>query len=358
MSGQDPSVFSRLVLRAASRHPYWLVGFSGGKDSSVTVDLVARYLLGGCPGSPRRGCPEVLVVYSDTLLEPPPLREYARGVVDALNRLARREGIPLEAAAAEPAPGEDLPGMIARGYTPPSNRFRWCTKRWKLNPAKRALLEWLGREPRPGELAVITGVRAEESALRARRAKRQSRGGGSCPVGSCFRVPWGEGYAPLITWRSRDVWAYINSREPVWGAPHWRALREIYRAVGAEGSGGSLRMGCWSCTLVKRDRAWPALEEAGLIPAGSVAALKSWVQLWLHMARGEPEKYRERGGRYGYGKLRVEARIELLSRLLEAYGRGAAEVLEPIRGRIVEELERLAGTVQAVAAAKRLPPEG
>jgi DNA sulfur modification protein DndC len=346
----DPSVFSGLVLKAASRHPYWLVGFSGGKDSSVVVDMVARYLLEGCPGSPRGGCPEVLVVYSDTLLEPPPLRGYARGVIEALNRLASREGIPLRAVAAEPAPGEDLAGMIARGYTPPSNRFRWCTKRWKLRPARKALLEWLGRRPRPGELAVITGVRAEESTLRATRARRAGswgpgQGSRSCPVGSCFRVPWGEGYAPLIHWRASDVWGYIGSRGPAWGSPHWSILKSIYSATG---SLESLRMGCWACTLVKRDRAWPALEEAGLLPPGSVAALKEWVSLWLHMARVEPEKYREKGGRYGYTKLKREARIQLLESLLAASNGDAAEVLKPIRARMIEALESLKSSEKAL----------
>ncbi len=344
MDSWDPSVFSKLVLRAASRHPYWLVGFSGGKDSSVVVDLVVGFLREGCPGSLRGSCPEVLVVYSDTLLEPPPLRGYARGVIDALNRLASREGIPLTAVAAEPAPGEDLAGMIARGYTPPSNRFRWCTKRWKLRPARRALLDWLGRRPKPGELAVITGVRAEESTLRATRAKQGSpsrgpgRGSRSCPVGSCFRVPWGEGYAPLIHWTANDVWEYIESRNPAWGLPRWSVLRKIYSAAG---SMESLRMGCWACTLVKKDRAWPALTKARLLPEGSVEALKAWVSLWLHMARVEPEKYREKGGRYGYAKLKPEARVQLLESLLEVSKGAAGEILEPLKARIEEALEAL-----------------
>ncbi len=330
MAGLDPVG----VLVRASRHPYWLVAFSGGKDSTVLLDLVVGFLLEGCPGSPG-GCPRVLVVYGDTLLEPPPLRRYARGVVGALNRLASREGLPLRAVAAEPAPGEDLAGMVARGYTAPSPRFRWCTKRWKLLPARRALEAWLGRRPRPGELAVLTGVRAEESTLRASRARRGPRG---CPAGSCFKAPWGTGYAPILPWGAREVWGYLESHTPAWGSPSWGILEEIYAATGSR---GSLRMGCWACTLIRRERAWHALEEAGLTPRGSTRILRGWVDTWLWLSRGIPWKARLPGP-HGYGKLKPEARWILLESLyLHAKDPRTAEILEPLKPRILKALETL-----------------
>lgn len=108
-----------------------------------------------------------------------------------------------------------------------------------------------------------------------------------------------------------------------------------------------MRVGCWACTLVRRDRAWPALEGAGLLPRGSVARLRGWLRLWLHMARVEPEKYREKGGRYGYAKLKREARVQLLESLLEASKGDAEEVLKPIRARMVEALKALKPSSEA-----------
>jgi hypothetical protein len=114
-------------------HRFGSLGFSGGKDSSVLLDIVLRWPMDSCPEAAEE-CPErVVVIYSDTLLEPPVLRAYARGVVEAVNRLAASAGLHVRAVAAEPARGEDLVGMVVvRGYPAPSPRFRWCTDMWEI----------------------------------------------------------------------------------------------------------------------------------------------------------------------------------------------------------------------------------
>ena len=300
------------VLSAAASRGVWVVGFSGGKDSSVLLDLVLRFLGGGCPGA--SGCPsKVLVVYSDTLLEPPPLRGFARSVLEAVAGLGLGG---VEARVVEPAVGEDLVAMVlVRGYPAPSARFRWCTDRWKTGPARRLLRSVVGGSAGEG-VAVLSAARAEEAAHRA--ARRPGPGGLALERDDVG----GAAFVPLHEWRVGDVWGYMEAvGAPAWGAPGWGALRRVYAAA------AGARMGCWACTLVSRDRGWEALAAAGLVDPVLVERLGAWRSLWLHLSRGRPELWRlpkarlrrRRGGewRYRYGKLRPEARL-LLYRCLEA----------------------------------------
>ena len=334
-----------ITLLAAAEKPLWSIGFSGGKDSSVLLDLVLRFLSAQC--SQGEACPKmVAVVYADTLLEPPPLRNYARQVIAAVNEVAAAEGLPVVAEVAEPAPGEDIVAMvIVKGYPAPSARFRWCSDRWKIRPSRLVINKLLGAASRES-LAVITGVRAEEA---AHRASRNPAPGAGWTIIERDDLG-GSAYAPLHSWRTSDIWLYMqHNPSPYWRHPGWDTLRKAYLGL------PSLRMGCWACTLVTQDKGWETLSKYSAIAPNAYLALNQWRKLWLHMSRKRPDLWRlpktatrtkkGRVWRHHYSKLKLEARLLLLDCLRRLLERPELqEILQPLRSRLAlyrQELDRL-----------------
>ena len=272
------------------------------------------------------------MAYSDTLMEWPPLRRWALAVLGAAGAWAGRRGLPVETVVLEPAPGWSfLEAIVLRGYTAPSPMFRWCTNHLKARPARR-LVRSLGWSR--GETGVVTGVRLEES------SSRRGRGCPLCHAPPGSRPPavdYGVPVTPLASWESGDVWDYLESQRPIWGGG-FDGLLEIY------GPGRRLerqRFGCALCPLIKRDDSAWGLAERGLIDPEAPGLAREWVRLYLRVSRVEPWRWREPReprGRYRlpYGRLKWEARLLLLERLLDYTGRSPSlcEAVEPMLARL------------------------
>lgn len=70
-------------LRTYGRtHEHWGIAYSGGKDSSATVTIVAHLLAEGAIPKPK----SLTVLYADTRMELPPLQIAAMGVMRELQR--------------------------------------------------------------------------------------------------------------------------------------------------------------------------------------------------------------------------------------------------------------------------------
>lgn len=218
---------------------HWAVAYSGGKDSSATVLLVAWAIKNGLVPVPD----SLTILYADTRLELPPLYQTAMRLLDAL----RADGFDTRVVTA-PIDDRFLVYMLGYGVPPPSNTFRWCTPQIKVEPMQRALADL--RDDRGTKFLMLTGVRLGESAARDQRiAISCSKDGGECGQG-WFQTGTPESVAdtlaPLLHWRVCHVydWIYEDYR-------HGYDVIDIADVYGQ----AEVRTGCVGCPLASEDTA-------------------------------------------------------------------------------------------------------
>lgn len=243
----------------------WVIGFSGGKDSTVALQLV-WYALRGLEPSQRRK--HVYVISGDTQVETPVIIDYLTEALDLINKQASEEGLPISAHKVTPNLDESFwVNLIGKGYPAPSSRFRWCTARMKISPANRFILD---RVTEHGEVVLLLGVRRQESATRAQvmslRAIKDSLLSRHSTLPNAFV------YTPIRDYSVDDVWTYLLQVANPWGRDN-NDLLALYRNSSAgecplvvdtsTPSCGSSRFGCWVCTVVTKDKAMEAMVDNG-----------------------------------------------------------------------------------------------
>ena len=252
----------------------WVVGFSGGKDSTAVLQLVYSAVLSL---SPEQRSKQVFVVSSNTLVETPVVLDLLKNTLTNLNRAAKSQGIPVAAHQVIPEHNQTFwVNLLGRGYSAPTKAFRWCTERMKINPVNRFILEKVDEF---GEAVVVLGARSDESATRAQViAKHRIEG---TKLGRHTSLPNAYVYTPIDDWTADEVWEYLMSARRPWGGDN-RELLDLYRGSNAgecpividtsTPSCGNSRFGCWTCTVVTSDKAMESLVEQG----------ESWMQPLLN----------------------------------------------------------------------------
>ena len=243
----------------------WVVGFSGGKDSTAVLQLIYTAVLSLPPGQRSK---RIFVVSSDTLVETPVVVDLLAITLSNLNKVAATEAIPLEAHQVSPAGNQTFwVNLLGRGYPAPTAAFRWCTERMKINPVNAFILDKVAEY---GEAVVILGARSAESASRAQVIAKHRVDG--TRLGRHTSLPNAYVYTPIEDWTADEVWEYLMSAPRPWGGDN-RALLELYRGSNAgecpividtnTPSCGNSRFGCWTCTVVTTDKAMESLVEQG-----------------------------------------------------------------------------------------------
>lgn len=141
----------------------WVVAYSGGKDSTLVLQLVYQTLIALGPKATK----PVYVVSSDTGVEPPNVAAHVDTVLSAIEADAVRRGIALTCHLVKPALEEGFwAKLIGRGYPPPTRWFRWCTTNMKIKPSRRAIDRIAAQH---GSVVLLLGTRRAESTSRAAR---------------------------------------------------------------------------------------------------------------------------------------------------------------------------------------------
>ena len=110
-------------------HP-WIIGFSGGKDSTLVAHLTFEMLMSLPPSQRRR---HVHIVSNDTLVESPLVIIHLKRVLAQIEEGAHVFGLPITCKLTRPDADDTFwVNLIGRGYPAPNRSFRWCTDRMKI----------------------------------------------------------------------------------------------------------------------------------------------------------------------------------------------------------------------------------
>ncbi len=242
----------------------WVIGYSGGKDSTATLQLVWLAL----SQLPKEVLTKkVYVISTDTLVENPIVATWVNQSLTTMSEAAATSGLPLTAHKLTPNPTNTFwVNLIGRGYPAPRPKFRWCTERLKINPSNE-FIQSIVREN--GEAIVVLGTRRAESAARARVMTRLEGKRIRDNLNPNTRLANSYVYSPIEHWSNDDVWMFLMQVKNPWGFNN-KDLLTLYQGASADGecplvidsttpSCGDSRFGCWVCTLVEKDKSMQAM---------------------------------------------------------------------------------------------------
>lgn len=189
------------IKKVSQKYDYdsMFVSFSGGKDSTVTSDLVINALNNEM----------IIHIYGDTTLEYPETGVY----LEEFRKIHPRT--PMLIAKNKDQDFNELCKVIG----PPSRMMRWCCTIFKTGSITRKIDSTF-----KNKIKVLTfqGLRRNESIARS-KYDRESNGA---------KITKQQTVAPIIDWLDFDVWLYILTRN----IPFNNAYKK-----------GFSRVGCWCC---------------------------------------------------------------------------------------------------------------
>jgi putative sulfurtransferase DndC len=297
----------------------WIIGFSGGKDSTMLLQMVWYSLQNEMHGMRQR---PIYVVCNNTLVENPKIIQYNDKILKLIEKAAVEQSLPIFVQKTTPALEDTFwVNLLGKGYPAPNNTFRWCTDRLKINPTSEFIKSTVSKV---GQAIILLGTRKDESSSRARSIEKNK----SNLDGSRLRkhlLPNAFVYTPITEVTTEEVWQYLLQVPSPWGASN-RNLVTIYNnATGGDcplitdistPSCGNSRFGCWVCTVVKKDKSMQALIDNG----------EEWMEPMIEFRdmlvenRNDPSwrEPKRRNNMEGIGAYTPEKRAYMLEMLLNA----------------------------------------
>lgn len=321
-----------------TQHYPWIVTFSGGKDSTLVAHLVFDMLLSLPPMLRTR---QVFFVSNDTLVESPLVVKHMRSALAEILRAAEIFRLPVSGDITVPKLQDTFwTLLIGKGYPTPNRSMRWCTDRLKIQPTSGYILQKVNEN---GKAIIVLGVRKDESATRKAsiESHKNLENSNLTPHSDLKNALV---YRPIADLSTDDVWEFLAANDPPWGGTH-NGLIKLYReAAGGEcpivlsqeeapGCGtNSSRFGCWTCTVVNKDRSLQGFVDAGKTEFAPLIEYRNW----LVDIRNKPE-YRQaerrngkltfKSGKHIPGPFTIKARQEMLAKLLDVQAAFGEELI-------------------------------
>ncbi|MFV0499834.1 MAG: DNA phosphorothioation system sulfurtransferase DndC [Bacilli bacterium] len=248
----------------------WIIGYSGGKDSTTVLQLVVEALLE--LERENRAKKMVYVISSDTLVENPLVLRKTTTSMKNLAEFAKDNKLPLKAEMIYPESDNTFfVKLIGSGYPSPLQSFRWCTDRIKIMPANKFIYSKVSES---GEVILLLGTREEESVSRKLSMQKHYIDGSNLSLHSSIPSAWT--YSPIAHLTVNEVWGYLLKNSCPWGDNN-NDLYIMYSSSIQDGecplvidketkekqTCGNSRFGCWTCTIVAEDKSLKGFIESG-----------------------------------------------------------------------------------------------
>ena len=178
-----------------------VISFSGGKDSTVTADVVTKALSN----------PSLVHIFGNTTLEFPATIEYA-------NRY--RENHPL-AIFQTAKNDEQVFYDVCEDIGPPARMMRWCCSMFKTGPITRVINSLY----RSQQILTFYGIRKSESVARSKYNRIEDDS-------ESVKIQQQTVASPIFFWKDIDIWLYLLAEDV--------DFNDAYRL-------GYDRVGCWCC---------------------------------------------------------------------------------------------------------------
>lgn len=242
----------------------WMIGYSGGKDSTAAVQLVWK-AIEKLPENERNKA--IHVMNTDTLVESPVVSKWVERSMDKMKEEAEAKDLPFVPVRLIPDYNNTFwVNLLGRGYPFPRRKYRWCTDRLKIQPVNNFIRSKIAEH---GEIILVLGTRKQESARRNRTMtnleKKRVRELLSPNPSLANELV----FSPMEDWSDDDVWAFLMQYKNPWGYSNFDLLT-MYKGATADNecpiqidqstpSCGKSRFGCWVCTMVEKDKSMEAM---------------------------------------------------------------------------------------------------
>lgn len=339
----------------------WLIGYSGGKDSTLLVSLVyeavKRLKMAGSKMNKK-----VYVITSDTMVENPIVKRYMHASSQSINTAADKwhDDLPIEAHIIYPEPEQTFwSRIIGLGYpTPEPPGFRWCTERLKIYPMNKFVNDRINES---GEIIILLGVRKGESTTRLKSITAREIEGKLLNLHN--DIPNAYVYNPITDVPNALVWEFLlkeDCRSP-WGTD-MKYLFNLYQgeSMGEEQSvlgeidrdkipvTGNSRFGCWCCTMVKEDKSLQNfINKSSGEDKRILTELRNYRYKILEMRedsryrdskRRNGAVYKKADGTFGLGPFTLEARRIILRDLLELENSTGLELITEAELKVIDKM--------------------
>ena len=216
------------------------VSFSGGKDSTVTSDIVMRAL----------SEPKILHIFGDTTLEFPETMRY----VDRFKK--EHPQTPVLSSRNKDKDFEELCKLVG----PPSRVMRWCCTIFKTGAIQRKIKTLFRNK---NKIITFYGIRRSESASRS-KYERETEGS---------KITKQITISPIIDWMDFDVWLYMLTTKI--------DFNYAYRL-------GYARVGCWCCP---NNSGWSEFLSKIHMPQQSERFRQMLIDFAKQIGKPDPEVY-------------------------------------------------------------------